>query len=90
MWLNAIEDAVETCHQQFEIMKKKCSAVLAINLLLLDEDVDESQFLEMLQTDVLNLTIIDDCLGAYIDALLSAKHEKVFALFYRFLVFNHN
>ena len=65
------------CHQQFEIMKKKCSAVVAINLLLLDEDVDQSQILEMLQTDVLNLTIIEDCLGAYIEYLLAEKQTKV-------------
>ena len=77
LWLNAIEDAVEMTHQQFEIMKKKCSAVVAINLLLLDEEVDQSQMVEMLQTDVLNLIIIEDCLGAYIGALSQEKLNKV-------------
>ena len=77
LWLNAIEDAVEMTHQQFEIMKKKCSAVVAINLLLLDEEVDQSQMVEMLQTDVLNLIIIEDCLGAYIGSLSQEKLNKV-------------
>ena len=51
-------------------MKKKCSAVVAINLLLLDDEIDCEQLLEMLQTDVLKYNIIEDCLPAYIQALL--------------------
>lgn len=51
-------------------MKKKCSAVVAINLLLLDDEIDCEQLLEMLQTDVLKYNIIEDCLPAYIEALL--------------------
>ena len=77
MWLNAIEDAVDLCHRQFEVMKKKCSAVLAINLLLLDDPVDEEQMLEMLQTDVLQFAVIDECISAYAAALFSAHQEKV-------------
>ena len=57
-------------------MKKKCSAVVAINLLLLDDEIDCEQLLEMLQTDVLKYNIIEDCLPAYIQALLKAGiHE---------------
>ena len=68
---------MELCHTQFEIMKKKCSAVLAINLLLLDENVDKSQMIEMLQTDVLELNIIEKCIDDYIQQLIKAKQEKV-------------
>ena len=72
LWLQAIQESVDCCHQQFEVMKKKCSAVVAINLLLLDDEIDCEQLLEMLQTDVLKYNIIEDCLPAYIQALLKA------------------
>jgi Ras GTPase-activating-like protein IQGAP2/3 len=75
--LQAIQASVERCHQQFEVMKKKCSAVVAINLLLLDDDIDEDQLLEMLQTDVLEYHIIEECLPAYINSLMQANSERI-------------
>ena len=74
--LKAIQVSVEDCHQQFEVMKKKCSAVMAINLLLPDEEIDHAQLLEMLKTDVLEYDIIEKCLPAYISALTQAAEEK--------------
>ena len=74
--LKAIQVSVEDCHQQFEVMKKKCSAVMAINLLLPDEEIDHAQLLEMLKTDVLEYNIIEKCLPAYISALTQAAEEK--------------
>ena len=77
LWLQAIQVSVEDCHQQFEVMKKKCSAVMAINLLLVDDEIDQAQLLEMLKTDVLEYQILDDCLPAYISALSEATQAKV-------------
>jgi Ras GTPase-activating-like protein IQGAP2/3 len=76
--LQAIQESVELCHRQFEVMKKKCSAVVAINLIILDKDeeIDEEQLLEMLQTDVLELPIIEGCIHAYIDSLLAANQNR--------------
>ena len=78
LYLNAIEDIVDLCHQQFEIMKKKCSGIMAINLLILDdEEANQLELLEMLNTDVLHLNIIPECVPAYREALSKARDDKV-------------
>ena len=51
---------------------------MAINLLILDDEEEgQAQLLEMLNTDVLELNIVPECVGAYRDALCKERDRKV-------------